>query len=330
MKRSKILGAVTGILTAMVPLAAMAEYPERNIELIFPWGPGSAMAASQIVAEAVGEELGVKISVVSTPGGAGVKAFEAALAKPADGYTIIDGWVAPLVLQPQIGNGNWTYKDFIPLWSSFNTPFVLVGRKDETRWSDFQGLIDYMKEHPGELRYSSGSIGNIPHMVMAKIMNQAGVYARNIPYPQDGDAFKDLRGGLLDFTFNNPITYASNKDAFAPLAVMNTREDLRPLFDDAPLVESFGIDMELPGLAPSGWAWWVMKDGTPPEVIATLNDAMAKALAKPDVQEKLADLGFPASLYTPEQYDEIVGPVGAALKSAQDAIAWEDKMLSGN
>ena len=91
---------------------ALAEFPERNIENVFPWGPGSAMAATQIISEAMGDELGVNIAVVSTPGAAGVKAFQTALDKPADGYTIIDGWVAPLVLQPMIGNGDWTYEDF--------------------------------------------------------------------------------------------------------------------------------------------------------------------------------------------------------------------------
>lgn len=310
--------------------SASAEYPERNIELIFPWGPGSAMAVSQVITEAMGDELGVNISVVSTPGAAGVKAFEAAQKKPADGYTIIDGWVAPLVLQPMLGNAGWTYEDFVPLWSATAVPFALVTRKNDDRWTDFSSFIQYMKDHPGELRYSSGSIGNIPHMVLAKVMQANGVYARNIPYPQDGDAFKDLRGGLLDFTFNNPTTYRSNADAFKPLAVLNDREDVSPLFDDAPLVSEFGTDMELTGLAPGGWHWFLVKKGTPEEVVEKLRSAMAAALQRPQVQEKLDELGFFPTGYSPDQYEEIVGSVGKELQSAQDAIAWEKDQISGN
>ncbi|MGR3804107.1 Bug family tripartite tricarboxylate transporter substrate binding protein [Marinibacterium profundimaris] len=309
---------------------AFAEFPERNIENIFPWGPGSAMAATQIISEAMGEELDTNISVVSTPGGAGVKAFETALRKPADGYTIIDGWVAPLVLQPQVGNADWSHDDFIPLWSATSVPFALVTRKDEDRWTDFPSFIQYMKDNPGELRYSSGSIGNIPHMVLAKVMQANGVYARNIPYPQDGDAFKDLRGGLLDFSFNNPTTYDANSDAFQALAVLSDREDIRPLFDDAPLVNSFGADMGLSGLAPGGWHWYLVKEGTPDDVVETLRTAMKAALDRPEVQEKLISIGFFPTMYSPDQYDEIVGTVGEQLQSAQDAIAWEAEKNAGN
>ena len=82
-----------------------AEFPERTIENIFPWSAGSAMTASQIIAKAMGEELGVAMSVISTPGAGGTKAFKTAMGRPADGYTVFDGYVAPLVLQP------------VPLWA---------------------------------------------------------------------------------------------------------------------------------------------------------------------------------------------------------------------
>ena len=85
-----------------------AGYPARTIETIFPWGPGTAMSVSQIVASALGEELGVSMTVISTPGAAGTKAFQTVLNKPADGYAVFDGYVAPLVLQPILGNADWT------------------------------------------------------------------------------------------------------------------------------------------------------------------------------------------------------------------------------
>ena len=81
-----------GMATAMVLLAsnAQAEFPERNIENIYPWGPGATMAASQVIADAMGEELGVNISVVSTPGAAGTKAETEAL-MDAHGVPIAPG-----------------------------------------------------------------------------------------------------------------------------------------------------------------------------------------------------------------------------------------------
>lgn len=107
-----------GKSTSLFTGIANAEFPERNILSIYPWAPGATMAVSQMIADGMGKELGVNISVASTPGAAGTKAFKTAMENPADGYTIFDGYVAPLVLQPLLGKADWNYKDFTPLWSA--------------------------------------------------------------------------------------------------------------------------------------------------------------------------------------------------------------------
>jgi tripartite-type tricarboxylate transporter receptor subunit TctC len=306
-----------------------ADYPSRNIENIFPWGPGTAYASSQIITDALAEELGVKISVVSTPGGAGAKAIQKALKKPADGHTIIDGWVANLVLQPNLGNVGWKYDDFTPLWSATQVPFALVSRKNETRWHDFESFIAYAKANPGKLRYSSGTYKNLPHMIIAQVLRSQGVYARNVPYPQDGDAFKDLRSGLLDFTFNNPTTYKNNKDAFKPLVVLNEDKGVSTMFDNAPTVKELGVDMGLTGLSASGWNWYLVRKETPQEVVDEMRAAMKRALDKPETQEKLISLGFYPSMFSPERYEDIVSTVSSQLTNAQTAIQWEKDKLAG-
>lgn len=307
---------------------ARAEFPERNIEDIYPWAPGATMAASQVIADAMGKELGVNISVVSTPGAAGTKAFLTAMDKPADGYTIFDGYVAPLVLQPMLGNADWTYKDFIPLWSATSNSFAIVIRKDETRFTDFPSLIAYAKEHPGELRYSPGSINTLPHMVIARVMQSSDAIAQVVPYPEMDNAIKDLRGGILDFMVINPGVYRTNKDDVKVLAVLSELEGAKETYDGAPRVQDFGIKLGMKGLAPMGWNWWLVRKGTPDAVVAKLRDAMGKALARKDVHDKLLGMGYVPLGYSPAQYDEIVGPVAADLQSGIDAIAWEKKKLA--
>ena len=148
----KIISITIGFLT--LTNNVYADFPDRNLTNIFPWGPGTAMSVSQIVADALGEELGVSVPVVSTTGAAGTKAFKTAMSKPADGYTIFDGYVAPLVLQPVLGNADWTYNDFVPLWGIASNAFSIVGLPGETRWSNFEELVEYAKKNPGKLRYS--------------------------------------------------------------------------------------------------------------------------------------------------------------------------------
>ena len=314
-------------LTAIAALAitsgtAVAEYPERNIELMFPWGPGAAMSVSQIIAEAMGDELGVAIPVVSTPGAGGVKGFETANAKPADGYTIFDGWVAPLVLQPLLGNADWDHNDFIPLQSATANAFAIIVRRDDDRFQTLEDLINHMKENPGRVRYTTGSPTNLPHMVLANVLKANEVYGRVVPYDEMEQGVKDMRSGVLDFMMSNPAFYQTNREHVRALAAMSEQPAVSEIYDGAPLIGDLGYDLGMTGLAPMGWHWWVVKSDTPPEVVETLRNAMAAALAREDVQQRILNTGFFATGYTADQYDDVVGAVGGQLQGGIDAIQW--------
>ncbi|MEF2074624.1 Bug family tripartite tricarboxylate transporter substrate binding protein [Consotaella aegiceratis] len=306
---------------------AHAEFPERNIEDVYPWAPGATMAVSQIIADAMGQELGVNISVVSTPGAFGTKAFLTAMDKPADGYAIIDGYVAPLVQQPMQGAVDYTYKDFIPLWSATSNSFAIGIRSDETRFTDFPSLIAYIKAHPGELRYTAGVAETLPHMVAANVLQAEDAVAQVVPYPEIDVGAKDLEGGILDFMVLNPGVYKTHKDSIKPVAVLSELERASETYGGAPRVQDFDIEIGMTGLAPMGWNWWVVKKGTPDDVVAKLRDAMGKALQREEVQQKITDMGFVPLGYGPDQYDEVVGPVADGLKSGLAAIAWEKEQL---
>lgn len=314
---------------ALLTSPAFAEFPERNIESIYPWAPGATMAASQIIADAMGDRLGTNISVVSTPGAGGVKAFETALENPADGYTLIDGYVAPLVLQPMQGNADWTYSDFTPLWSATSNAFAIAVRADEDRFADVSALLDYAAANPGDLRYSPGTAGALPHMVAASVMQSTGAVAQLVPYPEIDNAVRDLRGGILDFIVINPGVYNINRDDVRILAVLSTLERSSATYDGAPLIGASGIDMGMRDLSPMGWNWWLVHKDTPADVVATLREAMGEVVNEEDIQAQLLALGYVPTLFGPDQYEDIVGRVTTELQGAIDAIAWESEQLDG-
>lgn len=305
-----------------------AEFPERNIENIYPWGPGATMAATQVIADAMGKELNVNISVVSTPGAVGVKAFETALSRNADGYTIIDGYVAPLVLQPMQGNANWKPEDFTPLWSATANAFAIAVRKGENRFTDLPSLIEYMRKNPGDLRYSPGVTKGLPHMAAAKVMEVSDVYAQVVPYPEIDAAVRDVRGGILDFIVINPGVYKINKNDVDILAVLSDFEGASQTYDGAPTLKELNIDIGMHGLSTMGWNWWLVRKETPEDVVTILQNAMGKALAREDVQKKLIDMGYVPTLLPPKDYLEVVTPIADEIQSANDAISWEEKKLS--
>jgi tripartite-type tricarboxylate transporter receptor subunit TctC len=311
-------------VTALSSGAALAEFPERTIEIIHPWGPGTAMSVSQIIAKAMGEELGVSLPVISTPGAAGTKGQITAMSRPADGYTIFDGYVAPLVLQPVLGNADWVYSDFKPLHAAVSNAFSIGGRQNEKRWSNFEEMMAYGKEHPGDLRYSSGSRNNLPHMVIAKVLQSYGVVAQNIPYSQDGNAIKDLKSGVLDFSFVNVGNYIQDKKAFNIMLVLSELPGAKASYDGAPSITDLSIDLGLSGLAPMGWTWWIVNKDTPDDVADKLRAAMTAAMKREDVRAQIAKVGFVPLDWDHTQYDEIVGPVADQLGAMGNALKWEE------
>ncbi|WP_226782380.1 Bug family tripartite tricarboxylate transporter substrate binding protein [Oceaniglobus trochenteri] len=319
--------AVTAAAGILASGAALADFPERTIENIFPWTQGAAMAASQIVAKAMGDELGESITIVSTPGAGGTKSFITAMGRPADGYTIIDGWVAPLVLQPVLGNADWTHADFKPLHAAHSVPFSVGLSADNTRWSTFEEVMAYCAEHPGELRYSTDARENLPHMVTARVLQAYNCVAQNIPYGTDGDAVKDLKAGVLDFAYVNPRAYLQEPEAFNMVLALTDSEEAAKTYGGAPNLTDLDIDIGISGLAPMGWTWWLVHPDTPDEETEILRNAMGAAMAREDVREQLRNIGFNPLSYGPDQYDAVVGPVREQLESMRNAIAWEEEQM---
>ncbi len=319
------LGALT-LAAAMIgamSFEAAAEFPERRVQVSYPWGPGlPAYVVSQIIADGMAEELGVDVAVVARPGAGGVNAFMAGLAEPEDGYTIIDAYVAPLIISPIFDKADYTYEDFIPLHSATSNGFAIVSRADEDRWDDFPGLMKYMQENPGELRFTAGEELTLPHMVMSQIMRSYDAVARPVPYAGIVAGVPDLLGGLLDWQLINPGAYKSQGEEFKVLAVLSELDQVQEIYGGAPKIADFGVDIGLSGLAPMGWNWFVVEKGTPDEAVQKLRDAMAASLANPEVQAKIAEIGFVPTGYTADEYDEVAGMIDEQLRSSAEAVNW--------
>ncbi len=328
MKSNRILILLILLGCLMSPLFSNgqgeADFPKRPIQNIFPWGPGATYAASQVVATAMGEELGVNMTVTSTTGAAGVKAAMTVMSKPADGYTVFDGYVAPLILSPLFGKADYTFKDFKPLYGVASNAFAIVVRKDDDRFPDLTSLIEYAKSHPGELKYCAGGEVSLPHMAAASLLKNSGAVTRHVPYNDTNEGIKDMLAGVLDFDVMNSGGYNTFKDDVRILAVLS---DLpQPGFPGQPLVKDFGYSIGLDGLAATGWTWWVVHKDTPDEIVDILRSSLKKALDDPAVQSRLSDMGYlpmPTDIYSPENYNEECTLMSTQLGSALAAIQWE-------
>jgi tripartite-type tricarboxylate transporter receptor subunit TctC len=300
------------------------EFPNRPVQNIFPWGPGATYAASQVVANSMAENMGTTMSVTSTTGAGGVKAAMTVMSKPADGYTIFDGYVAPLILSPLFGKANYTFEDWKPLYGVASNAFTIVVRKDDDRFPDLTSLIEYAKANPGELKYSAGGDISLPHMSAASLLKSTGAVTRYVPYNDSNEGIKDMLGGELDFNVMNSGGYDTYIDEVRILAVLS---DLpQPGFPGQPLVKDFGYSIGLDGLAATGWTWWVVHKDTPDTTVEVLRSALKKTLDDPAIQEKLSAMGYlpmPTDIYSPENYIKECTLMSTQLKAALEAIQWE-------
>jgi tripartite-type tricarboxylate transporter receptor subunit TctC len=153
------------------------------------------------------------------------------------------------------------------------------------------------------------------------------VVAQNIPYKTDGDARKDLKAGVLDFAFINVGAYLADKEGFDIQLVLSELPGAKESFDGATSITDLDIDLGLAGLAPMGWTWWLVHPDTPDEETEILRDAMGRAMAREDVREQLAKVGFVPLDRGPEDYEAVVGPVSGQLEAMGNALAWEEEEM---
>ncbi|MEM9232099.1 MAG: tripartite tricarboxylate transporter substrate binding protein [Pseudomonadota bacterium] len=328
MKLTSILAAAAIALSGQAALAD--DYPERPITHVFPWSAaGPAYAASQAVADRMSEILNVQIGMQARTGAGGMNAFRQAMAEPADGYTVIDGWVAPLVIAPLAGRSDFTLDDFIPLNAVLASPFAIMVRADDDRFPDFESLAAFIAENPGQIRYSGGGDLGLPHQVTALVFQGQNLVARHVPYQGMSDAVRDLRSGILDFIVANAGQYRANTGEVRAIAAISDDPAVSDaLYDGAPLITDIFDNVGPRDLSLVGWTWWLVKAGTPMDRVEVLRAAQAEAMADPEVQATLTQLGFTMLDFGHDQYESIVSQTRTDLAAAVEAIEWEREQLA--
>ncbi len=300
-----LLGLTALALLGSVTMAAAQDaFPTRPVSLVIPFpAGGSTDLVGRIVAEKMSSLLGQQI-VVDNRGGAGGNVGSAAVAKAEpDGYTILMGTVATHAINPAL------YKkmpydpvaDFAPVSLLVVVPNVLVVNPDFPA-QNVQELIALAKEKPGELSYASSGNGTPLHLSGELFKSMAGVDIVHVPYKGAGPALIDVMGGHVPIMFDNLPSSTEHIKAGKLRGLAVTTAERAPSMPDLPTIAESG----LPGYETYTWNALFAPAGTPPEVIAKLNEAAVAAVKDPAVQAKLADVGASVVGSTPEELGEHV------------------------
>jgi len=270
--------------------AAKADsFPNSKIRILVPTAPaGVADSMARILAAKVQEGIGQTVYVEDRPGANGNVGAQAALAAPADGYTVMMGHIGLMTinshLYPKMGFN--PIKAFVPVIQVVSYPDVLVVNND-LPVKTFAELIEYAKANPKTLTYSSSGYGSSFHMAMELLKNRAGIEAVHVPFTGTAHALNALMAGSVNVAFTDVITAGPFIAAKKIRALAVSGSHRFKGLPDVPTVAEAG----LPGFVVEGWAGLVAAGGTPPQRVKYLNEQVNKALKDPDVIKKVSALG---------------------------------------
>jgi len=293
---------VTIALVAALELpgsAAAQVYPSRPITMIVPFAVGgSTDAIGRIMAEGMRIRLGQPVIVENVSGASGSIATGRVVRAASDGYTLSLGTLSTHV----INGASFTLqydlmKAFEPISLVAAQPTVIIANKDLPA-KDLQELIAWLKANPAKAFQGTYGPAGLSYLAGVFFQKETGTRFQFVPYNSTG-AIQDLIAGRIDFIIEMaagavPLAIAGTIKAYAVTA--KSRLAAAP---DIPTVDEAG----LPGFHITSWHALFAPRGTPKNVIAKLNAAVAEALADPAVRRRLADLGqeiYPREQQTPE------------------------------
>ena len=195
----KLLTLVLALALVLTSAFALAEWPERSIELIVPANPGGDTDANaRALAAALNEQLGWNVIVSNMNGGSGAVAFDNLLENPDDGYRFVfyhsGGTIAQLM-----GMYDYSLSDDFKMvglpFMDFSSAF-LTNSKNE-KFNDIPSLVAYMKEHPGEVTFATET-GNFTHLHALAFQDAAGVEFAIVDAGTAAQKITELLGNRLD------------------------------------------------------------------------------------------------------------------------------------
>ena len=297
--------ATLALFSMLLP-AAIAQ--PKIIRIIVPYAPGGPIdVTARLMAERVKDSLGPVI-IENKPGGGGNIGADAIAKATPDGMTIGIAAVATHAINP------WLYSkmpynaatDFAPITQMLRVPNVLVINADTAsrlKINTLADLIKYAKANPAKLNYASGGNGSAGHLAGEMFKAQAGIYAVHIPYNGGNPAQLALLGGQVDFNFDNLATASANIKSGKLKALAVTTAKRSAVLPDVP-----AISETLKGFEIDTWWGLVAPAGTPPDLVAKLNQAFVAALNSPEAKIRFSALMAEPVASTPEQF-------GAFMKS---------------
>ena len=276
----------------LVPLAAPVRaetFPSRPIHLIMPYAPGGIVDfAGRVVAQKLGEALGQTVVAENRPGAGGIVGVEYVAHSAPDGYDLVimdPAYVINPVMQKSMPYD--IFKDLVTVSVVNSSPEVLVVAP-QLGIKTYAELVAYGKANPGKLNYASAGVGTTPHLAAAMWAQRSGIEAVHVPYKGVGPSYVDLVSGKVQMLFSSIAGALPFTSKGSVIALATTGSKRSPVYPDLPTVAEAG----LPGYDVDLWLGVFAPATVPRDVLAKLNEGIAKALKDDQLKAAFATFGL--------------------------------------
>jgi len=272
-------------------------YPAKPVRILVGFAPGGG---TDIMARVLGAKMTESVKqqfiIENRPGANANLAAKLAAEAPADGYTILFMSVAHIMSKPVYKNlGYDIERDLAPITVISEVSNVFAAHPSLPA-KTVKELIALARAKPGELTYATSGVGSPEHFAgeMFKMMTKTNLLP--VPYKGGGPIAIDLMAGhvITSFSTMPPIIPHIRAGRVKALAV--TKDKRAAVLPDVPTIAE-----TVPGYSMSTWYGAVAPAKTSRDIVLKLNQEMLKALAAPDVKERLASLGADIVATSPEE-----------------------------
>ena len=289
------------LLALAVTAPAIAQqFPSRPVRFVVPFAPGgSTDTLARTIGTRLADALGQQVVVDNRSGGNGNIGMEIVARSPADGHTIVLGYIANLAIAPSLYD-KMPYdpvKDFAPITQPASSPNVLTAHPS-VQAKSLKELIALAKANPAKLSFASTGVASVGHLTGELINSLAGVRMTHVPYKGSGQAVTDILGGHVQLMFSGFSSTLAHIKSGKLRALAVTGAKRSPALADVPTIAEQGF----PGVEATAWYGVLAPAGTPKPVITRLHGDLVNILKQPDVVQRLDGLGFEIVASTPDQF----------------------------
>jgi tripartite-type tricarboxylate transporter receptor subunit TctC len=288
-----LLAVATGSIVAQ-------PYPCKSVRYIVPAAAGGTTdIVARITGQKLAEALGVPVPVDNRAGAGGIIGAEALAKSAPDGCTIMMGNIGPNAINASLYR-KLPYdaeRDFTPITQAIGVTNALVVHPSVFARS-LKEFIAFAKARPGQLTFASSGTGQSTHLSGELFKTMAGLDYPHVPYKGSAPAMLDLVGGHVSFMFENlPTAYPHIKGGKIRVLGVTAARRARVL-PDVPTIAQAG----LPGYEVESWFGVFAPAGAAKPLVDRLHAELVKALAIPDVRQKLEEQGADIVGSSPEQF----------------------------